>query len=62
VLADATSSVMYPGKLLFTLPLPFDWLYQFYIVVHFPIAAAGTWWLVRQEKRSAAAATLAAIA
>ncbi len=62
VLADATSSVLYPGKLLFILPLPFDWLFQFYIVAHFFLAAAGTWWLVREQNRSAAAATLAAIA
>src|SRR5436853_7652911 len=34
VLADATSSVFYPGKLLFLLPLDFATRYKLFIIAH----------------------------
>lgn len=62
VLADATSSVFYPGKLLFLLPLDFATRYKLYITVHIVLAAAGSYWLARCWRSSPAAAALAAIA
>jgi hypothetical protein len=61
VLADATSSVFYPGKLLFALPLDFALLYKLYIVGHVVLAAAFSYLLARAWKASHAAAALAAI-
>lgn len=62
ILADATSSIFYPGKLLFTLPIDFDWLFNFYIVLHVILAAGGSYTLARLWRSSPAAAALAAIA
>jgi hypothetical protein len=62
VLADATSSIFYPGKLIFILPLPFAWLYKLYIIGHVLLAAAGMYALARRLETSAPSAALAAIA
>src|SRR5439155_6773518 len=61
VLADATSSVFYPGKLLFAMPLDFAITYKLYIILHVILAAACSYWLARSWKASHAAAALAAI-
>ena len=62
VLADATSSVFYPGKLLFMLPLSFARLFVLYAVFHLLLGAAGTVWLTRRWNASFPAATIAAVA
>ncbi|WP_254511659.1 hypothetical protein [Anatilimnocola floriformis] len=62
VLADATSSIFYPGKLIFTLPLPFVWLYKFYIIGHVVLAALGMFAFARRLRASEQTAVLVAIA
>ena len=62
VLADATSSLFYPGKLLFLLPIDFVWRYKLYVVLHVVLAAANSYWLARAWKASACGAAIAAIA
>ena len=62
VLADATSSIFYPGKLIFILPLPFAWLYKVYIVGHVVLAAASMYACARRLNASEQSAALAAIA
>jgi hypothetical protein len=62
VLADATSSVFYPGKLLFLLPVDFAWRYKLYVVLHVVLAAATSYCLARAWKASACGAAIAAIA
>src|SRR5436190_5790247 len=62
VLADATSSVLYPGKLVFLLPVNFVLRYKLYIILHAVLAAAGSYGLARAWKASHSAAALAAIA
>ena len=41
LLADATASVLYPGKLVLALPGTFAWNYRLYIVAHLALAACG---------------------
>ncbi len=60
--AAATSSVFYPGQLLFLLPLPFSWTFNAYLWLHLLGAAWGSWKLSREQGRSAAAAGLAMLA
>jgi hypothetical protein len=62
VLADTTSSLFYPGKLVFLLPVDFALRYKLYIVLHVVLAAAGSYSLARGWKCSPAAAAIAAIA
>src|SRR5262245_36254688 len=62
VLADTTSSVFYPGKLLFLVPVDFALRYKLYIILHVVLAAAGSYGLARAWKASPYAAALAAIA
>lgn len=62
VLADATSSIFYPGKLIFILPLPFSWLYKFYVIGHVVLAAAAMYAFARRLQASQPAAVLVAIA
>jgi hypothetical protein len=62
VLADTTSSVFYPGKLVFLLPVDFTLRYKLYVILHVVLAAATSYRLARVWKTSTAAAALAAIA
>ena len=62
VLADATSSVFYPGKLLMALPVDFALRYKLYVVAHLALAAAGSYSLARAWDCSRPAAALAALA
>jgi hypothetical protein len=62
VVADATSSVFYPGKLLFALPISYDGCFNLYIVLHVLLAAGGIYVLARSWRARHAAAALAAIA
>ncbi|MBC8874201.1 MAG: YfhO family protein [Planctomycetes bacterium] len=61
VAAEATSSVFYPGKLLFVLPLDFATKYKLYIVGHVLLAAAAAFCLARHWQTSRWAAGLCAI-
>lgn len=61
LVAEASSSVFYPGKLVFFSPLSYDWDYRLYIVGHVVLAAAGAAYLARRWRRSPLAATLAGI-
>jgi hypothetical protein len=62
VLADATSSIFYPGKLIFILPLPFAWLYKFYVIGHVILAAVAMYAFARRLRASEPSAVLVAIA
>lgn len=62
VLADASSSVFYPGKLLFALPLDFTLSYKLYVIGHVVLAAVGSYLLARYWKSSSMAAGAAALA
>jgi hypothetical protein len=62
VVGDASSSVFYPGKLLFALPVEFSWKFKLYVMGHAALAAATAYWAARQWGVSRAAAALAAIA
>jgi hypothetical protein len=61
VVADASSSVFYPGKLLFALPLDFTLCYKLYVIGHVVLAAAGSYLLARHWKSSPMAAGAAAL-
>ncbi|MFM2094562.1 MAG: hypothetical protein RIS70_1686, partial [Planctomycetota bacterium] len=62
VLADATSSVFYPLKLLFFLPLPYAVRYNWYVVIHLVLAALTLWTTARRWGLDRPAATLASVA
>lgn len=62
VVADGTSSVFYPGKLIFFFRfLSYPARYGIYLAVHLPMAAAGCYWLARTLRANQAGATLAAL-
>jgi len=61
VLADGTSSVFYPGKLVFALPLSYAWNFKLYTTLHVLLAAVAAFLLARRWKVSPCAAGLAAL-
>ncbi len=61
-LADTSSSLFYPGKLVFALPFDFTLRYKLFIVGHVVLAAVGSYLLARAWKCSQSAAAVAAIA
>ncbi len=61
VVAEATSAVFYPGKLIFALPLDYTLRFNLYIVFHFLLAAAATYMLARSWNTSRPAAALASV-
>ncbi|MFZ5832635.1 MAG: hypothetical protein ACOY3P_21315, partial [Planctomycetota bacterium] len=61
LLADGTSSVLYPGKLLFALPLPYWTAFNAYLALHLLLAAVGAYWFARKLPASVGASTLAAL-
>jgi hypothetical protein len=61
LLANSTSCVFYPGKLLFLLPLSYPWAYKIYILLHALLAAATAYLLARRFGTSRLAATLCAV-
>ncbi|MEX0676279.1 MAG: YfhO family protein [Pirellulales bacterium] len=61
LVAENTSSLFYPGKLLFALPLDDTLLYNLYIVLHVALAAATSYGLARDLRASRGAAALAAV-
>ena len=62
VLADATSSVFYPGKLVFLLPFEFAAIYNVYVAAHVLLAAWGVYRLARRWNASPSGAVLGAMA
>jgi len=62
VLSDGTSSVFYPGKLLFALPLGHAWNFKLYTMLHVLLAAGASWRLARRWGATPYAAALAAVA
>jgi len=61
VLADTTSSVLYPGKLVFALPVSYRLRYHIYITMHLLLAAVTMYGLARRWRLSGEAAGLAAV-
>ena len=61
LVAENTSSVFYPGKLLFALPLAYTWLYNLYIVSHVALAAATSYRLARHFGSSVLGSGVAAL-
>ena len=62
VTGDVSSSVFYPGKLLFFLPGPsFELQFAWYVALHVLLAAGAAWWAARTIGCSVPAATLASI-
>lgn len=62
VLSDGTSSIFYPGKLLFALPLGYAWNFKLYTMLHVLLAAGASWRLARRWGGTPCAAALAAVA
>ena len=62
LVGENTSSVFYPGKLLFALPGDFTLLYNLYVLGHVALAAATAYALARHYRLSPMAALLAAVA
>jgi hypothetical protein len=62
LLADASSSLFYPGRLLLLLPIEFSWRYKLYVAAHVVLAALGSYLLARHWQASVQAAAAAAIA
>ncbi len=61
LVAENTSSVFYPGKLLFGLPLDYTWLYNLYIVSHVALAAGTSYRLARYFGSSVLGSGVAAL-
>ena len=61
LLADGTSALFYPPRLVLLLPLDFARLYNSYVVGHVALAALGSYLLARQFRASVTAAATAAI-
>ncbi|MFP6617789.1 MAG: YfhO family protein [Pirellulaceae bacterium] len=59
-MSDLSSSLFYPGKLVFQLPLPYPRLYSWYIALHVLLAAYGTYRLASYWQASSWASLLAA--
>lgn len=62
VLADASSSLFYPGKLVFFLPIGYTLAFNLYVVGHVLLAACGVYRLARRWEASVPAASMAGIA
>ncbi len=61
-MADTTSSVFYPGQLIFAMPaLAYETKYELYIVLHFLLAAAGAYLAARRFRASMCGAGACAI-
>ena len=61
VLADTTSSVLYPGKLVFALPISFRLRYHLYVTAHILLAAGMAYRMARHWRCSVEASGLAAL-
>ncbi|MEA1950089.1 MAG: hypothetical protein U9N87_01805, partial [Planctomycetota bacterium] len=61
LLGNAASSVFYPGKIIFFLPVGFDWAYRLYVLGHLALAAFWSYRLARHWHASIEAAGVCAI-
>ena len=61
LLANATSSVFYPGKLIFLLPMPFEWSYNWYVLGHILLAGGLAYRVSRSWGTSGYGATICAL-
>lgn len=61
LLGNAACSVLYPGKLLFFLPIGFAWAYRLYVLGHLVLAAFWSYRLARHWNASIEAAGVSAI-
>ena len=61
LLADPTAAALYPGKLIFALPLPYDARYNGYLIAHVLLAAVNAFVAARGLGRSSHAAALCAM-
>ena len=61
IMSDLSSSLFYPPKLVFHLPLPFPRLYNWYVAMHVLLAAYGTYRLSRYWQASCWGAAFAAL-
>ena len=61
VLAETTSSVLYPGKAVFALPVSYRLRYHLYVTLHVLLAAALVYGLARHWRATREAAALAAV-
>ena len=59
--ADGSSSVFYPGKLLLLLPISFSTTFTLFIALHFVIAAMGSYWCAKRISGSSEGALIASI-
>ncbi|MDO5580552.1 MAG: hypothetical protein Q4G69_05420 [Planctomycetia bacterium] len=59
--ANLTSSVLYPGKLIFALPLSYDQCFNLYVVFHFLLCGISMYALMRHWRFSRTGSLLAAI-
>jgi len=60
-LADGSSSVFYPGKILLFLPLKYVSIFTLYIALHFAIAAFGSYWCGKRISGSSHGGLIACI-
>lgn len=60
-LADATSSTLYPGKLIFALPGSFAWRFNLYLAVHVLLAAWSLYAVARRWRASEWGAGIGAV-
>jgi len=58
---NPTASVFYPGKLIFALPLSYDWAYRVYVTGHVLLAAWGAYRLARRFEAGVYAAGVCAV-
>lgn len=60
-LADGSSSVFYPGKILLLLPLKFTTTFTLYVALHFVFAAFGSYWCGKRISGSSQGGLIACI-
>lgn len=61
VVAETTTAVFYPGKLVFALPASYTLRFNLYIFMHILLAALGTYAVARQWRMHRATAAMAAV-
>ena len=62
LLADPTAAVLYPGKLIFLFPIPYQLSFVLYVVLHLWIGGYGAYWCARCLRSRFHGALIASIA
>ena len=62
LLGDPTAAVLYPGKLIFCLPLSYSQCLVLYVVLHLWLAGTGAYWCARSWRASVSGALVAGLA